>query len=97
MLPWKACKYRYFFTAKIIEVNGLNNILVSGLINIETTLQIDGFPVPYFPVRYPFFGVNSTVSAVGYNWLKPSRSCNNKIFVFIGKIGRSCEKNSCHR
>lgn len=42
-------------------------ILVSGLINIETTLRIDGFPLNYAPVYYPFFGVRSTVSGVGYN------------------------------
>jgi ribokinase len=42
-------------------------ILVSGLINIETTLRVEGFPIPYTPVVYPFFGVNSSVSGVGYN------------------------------
>ena len=42
-------------------------ILVSGLINIETTLKVDTFPLEYEPVRYPFFGINSTVSGVGYN------------------------------
>ena len=42
-------------------------ILVSGLINVETTLLVDGFPVPYQPVRYPFHGVETTVSGVGYN------------------------------
>jgi acarbose 7IV-phosphotransferase len=45
----------------------MNPILVSGLINIETTLQVEGFPIPYNPVRYPFFGVSSTVSGVGFN------------------------------
>ena len=45
----------------------MSDVLVSGLINIETTLQVDGFPVQYVPARYPFFGVNSTVSGVGYN------------------------------
>jgi acarbose 7IV-phosphotransferase len=45
----------------------MTKILVSGLINIETTLLVDGFPLPYTPVRYPFHGVNSTVSGVGYN------------------------------
>jgi ribokinase len=48
----------------------LSNILVSGLINLETTLQIDSFPIEYFPVRYPFFGVRSSVSGVGYNLAK---------------------------
>ncbi len=42
-------------------------ILISGLVNIETTVRVDSFPIPYFPVRYPFFGVRSTVSGVGVN------------------------------
>lgn len=45
-------------------------ILVSGLINIEVTARVDGFPVEYAPVRYPFFGVNSSISGVGYNIAK---------------------------
>jgi acarbose 7IV-phosphotransferase len=45
----------------------MSKILVSGLINIETTLRVEGFPIPYTPVRYPFFGLNSSVSGVGYN------------------------------
>ena len=48
----------------------MSKILVSGLINLETTLQIDQFPLAYYPVRYPFGGVNSTVSGVGYNVAK---------------------------
>jgi len=42
-------------------------ILVSGLINIETALRIDGFPLQYNPVNYPFFGIQSSVAGVGYN------------------------------
>lgn len=42
-------------------------ILISGLINIETTCRVSGFPIAYNPVNYPFFGVSSTVSGVGYN------------------------------
>lgn len=42
-------------------------ILVCGLINLETTLRVAGFPLAYAPVHYPFFGVRSTVSGVGYN------------------------------
>lgn len=45
-------------------------ILVAGLINIETTLAIESFPLNYYPVTYPFFGVRSTVSGVGYNVAK---------------------------
>ncbi len=45
-------------------------ILVSGLINIETTLKIDSFPLEYNPANYPFFGIKSNVSGVGYNVAK---------------------------
>ena len=48
----------------------MSRILVSGLVNLETTLKVDAFPVPYFPVRYPFFGVASSVSGVGTNVAK---------------------------
>ena len=48
----------------------MDEILVSGLINLEITLRIDSFPIQYTPVRYPFFGVNSSVSGVGYNVAK---------------------------
>jgi len=41
--------------------------LVSGLVNIETTLRVDGFPIEYRPVLYPFGGVSSSVSGVGVN------------------------------
>ena len=46
------------------------SILVSGLINYETTLRIESFPLEYYPVTYPFWGVNSTISGVGYNVAK---------------------------
>lgn len=46
------------------------NILVAGLINIETTLRIDGFPIQYQPVRYAFDDIQTTVSGVGFNIAK---------------------------
>ncbi len=48
----------------------MDTLLVSGLINIETTLHVESFPVAFSPVRYPFFGVRSAVSGVGYNIAK---------------------------
>ncbi|HPE35781.1 MAG TPA: carbohydrate kinase family protein [Spirochaetales bacterium] len=42
-------------------------VLVSGLVNIETTLKIPCFPLDYSPVLYPFNGVGLTVSGVGFN------------------------------
>jgi ribokinase len=40
---------------------------VAGLVNVETTVAIDGFPIDYFPVRYPFHGLHTAVSGVGWN------------------------------
>jgi len=45
-------------------------ILIAGHINIETTLKVDGFPIEYHPVRYPFHGINTTISGVGFNVAK---------------------------
>lgn len=59
-------------------------ILVSGLINLETTLRIDSFPYEYAPVRYPFFGVGSTISGVGFN-----------VTAALAKLGDSVNFISC--
>ncbi|MCP4429150.1 MAG: carbohydrate kinase family protein, partial [Chloroflexi bacterium] len=64
----------------------MKDILVSGLINIETTLQVDAFPLMYEPVRFPFFGVNSTVSGVGYNVAKALTTLDNRV-RFLSLIG----------
>lgn len=64
----------------------MGKILVSGLINIETTLQVDGFPIQYSPVRYPFFGVNSTVSGVGYNIAKALTVLGDQV-EFLSLVG----------
>ena len=45
-------------------------ILVSGLINTETTVKVRKFPIDYYPIDYPFFGVNTRVSGVAYNIVK---------------------------
>ncbi|HEX8600574.1 MAG TPA: carbohydrate kinase family protein [Chloroflexia bacterium] len=62
------------------------NILVSGLINLETTVQIDSFPIEYSPVRYPFFGVNTTVSGVGYNLARALTTLGSKV-TLLSLIG----------
>lgn len=62
-------------------------ILVSGLINLEITLRVEGFPIDYTPVRYPFFGVNSTVSGVGYNVAKALTTLGSPV-RFLSLVGR---------
>ncbi|GAB4515501.1 MAG: hypothetical protein OHK0046_19140 [Anaerolineae bacterium] len=61
-------------------------ILVAGLINIETTLKVDGFPLDYMPVRYPFFGIQSSVSGVGYNIVKALTTLGNSVH-FLSLVG----------
>ena len=65
----------------------MSKILVSGHINIETTLKINKFPLEYFPVEYPFFGINSTVSGVGYNISKAFNTLGDDV-DFITVIGK---------
>lgn len=48
----------------------MKKILVSGLINTETTVKVKGFPIEYYPIDYPFFGISTQVSGVGYNIAK---------------------------
>ncbi len=66
------------------------NILVSGLINIETTLRVEHFPIHYHPVRYPFWGVHTTVSGVGYNVAKALTALGDEValLTLIGRDGQ---------
>ncbi len=65
----------------------MHNILVCGHINLETTLRVDRFPLDYFPVCYPFFGIRSTVSGVGYNITKALTTLGRqaRLFSLIGQ------------
>ena len=45
----------------------MSRILVSGLVNVETTVHVPAFPIPYYPINYPFFGVHTAVSGVARN------------------------------
>lgn len=64
----------------------MQKILVSGLINIETTLKVNEFPIHYCPVNYPFFGINSTVSGVGVNIAKALITLGNQV-EFVSLLG----------
>ena len=57
----------------------MKKILVSGLINTETTVKVKEFPIPYFPIDYPFFGVNTRVSGVAYNIVKALKSLGDDV------------------
>ena len=57
-------------------------ILVSGLINTETTARVRQFPVNYYPIDYPFFGVNTAVSGVAYNISKALKTLGDDVTLF---------------
>ncbi|MGE5223474.1 MAG: carbohydrate kinase family protein [Omnitrophica WOR_2 bacterium] len=65
----------------------MSNILVSGLINLEISLKVDSFPIGYTPVRFPFDGINSSVSGVGFNLAKALTVLGNRI-DFLSIIGK---------
>lgn len=61
-------------------------IIVSGLVNIETTLKIKEFPINYYPIDYPFYGINSDVAGVAYNLTKALSKLGDdvRLFSFLG-------------
>lgn len=55
------------------------NIYVSGLINMETTVKVRKFPIDYYPIDYPFFGVQTEISGVAYNVAKALTVLGDKV------------------
>lgn len=45
----------------------MSKITVCGLVNLETTVPIDNFPIEYNPINYKFFGITTHPSGVGLN------------------------------
>lgn len=65
-------------------------ILVSGLLNIETTVAVRGFPINYYPIDYPFFGIKSNVSGVGYNIAKALTTLGDDV-TLLSYLGKDSE------
>lgn len=63
---------------------------ISGLVNVETNLKIRSFPVAYYPIDYPFFGINSSISGVGYNLAEAARTLGDEV-IFSSMIGKDVE------
>lgn len=62
------------------------NILVSGLLNTETTTAVRGFPIHYYPIDYPFFGISTAVSGVAFNITKALRTLGDQVRL-VSMIG----------
>lgn len=64
----------------------MSKILISGIINVETTLQINSFPLEYNPVNYAFWGLKTSPSGVGLNVTKSLTGLGDQI-VFVSMTG----------
>lgn len=57
----------------------MKRILVSGLLNTETTTSVRGFPINYYPIDYTFFGIETSVSGVAFNIAKALRTLGDDV------------------
>lgn len=62
-------------------------IVIAGLINLETTVRVEDFPVPYQPVQYPFYGVSTRLAGVGLNVAMALQSLGHKVRL-LSLVGR---------
>ena len=68
----------------------MKRIIVSGLVNIETNAAVKGFPIEYYPIDFPFFGVSSNVSGVGCNIAKALTALGDEVRL-VSYTGRDPE------
>lgn len=61
-------------------------VFISGMVNIETTVAVESFPVEYYPSRFNFFGNYSNVSGVGMNLALSFNAlqCTTDLYAFTG-------------
>lgn len=68
----------------------MSKILISGLVNTETTVGIHDFPITYSPIEFSTFGIQAAVSGVGMNLAKALKALGNEVELF-SYIGNDCE------
>ncbi|WP_167958916.1 carbohydrate kinase family protein [Anaerosporobacter faecicola] len=65
----------------------MKKIVIAGLVNVETTVKVREFPIPYYPIDFTTDGVHSSVSGVGYNLAKAFQTLGDQISIatYIGE------------
>ena len=60
----------------------MNNkrVIIAGLINVETTVKVHGFPIPYFPIDFTTDGISTGISGVGYNLARAFQKLGDQVF-----------------
>jgi ribokinase len=64
----------------------MSKVLVSGLANLEVSLNIGQFPIQYSSVNFSFFGINSGIGGVGYNIAKALTILGSQV-NFVSMLG----------
>ncbi len=61
-------------------------LFLAGLVNLETTLQVEQFPLEYTPSRFAFFGIGNTSSGVGLNVATALKTLGAEVYFcsFVG-------------
>lgn len=77
----------FFYYSQKFGVDKMSKIVVAGLINVETTVKIESFPIEYKPINFPFFGIQSQASGVGLNIGKALTTLGDEV-VLLSMIGR---------
>lgn len=65
----------------------MSRIIISGLINVETTVKVSEFPIPYYPIEFLMNGVNTEISGVGYNVARAFQKLGDQVSIlsYIGE------------
>lgn len=71
----------------------MTKFFVAGMVNVETTVSVDQFPIEYSPIDYRFYGVESTISGVGMNVSKALAALGGKVNL-VSLIGNDIYKAS---
>ena len=61
----------------------MSRITICGLVNLETTVPVDNFPVEYCPIDYKFFGITTHPSGVGLNLSSALKSLGDSLFAYF--------------
>jgi len=59
----------------------VSKIVIAGLLNVETSTRISEFPIEYAPIEFNFWGVNTSISGVGFNILKALNTLKDQVSI----------------
>ena len=76
----------------------MNNkrVIIAGLINVETTVKVHGFPIPYFPIDFTTDGISTGISGVGYNLARAFQKLGDQVAI-LSYTGEDEERHRIER